>query len=306
MKLREINIGREEIIETYKHEPRLYEEYLEIRDMLDAGVSLRQVYMDYDEAFFSKFRAYTANPDRVPRSLKGAMKLEENGMLPMDMNNPNIFLVNLLAGYSFWRGTRIAVEDKTDASNLIFIPQEEHMDDLIGELNKILRKLNCYVKQRKSRESDAIYYGTEVGRLMDCMGYPAGKKRNVVLPGYVIAAMNSLGAMDTPQREFEVAYGIVRDFVHTLIFIRGKFTSGGFRANLNSFVHEEDTREQGRLVSKMGNIAFPDIKFRQSNTTQHGDEGTYSTYVTTRPQIDREMICSSYRRRVNEVIDQIT
>ena len=326
-RLSDLNIDREDIIETYRREPRIYEEYLRIKGLLEKGLQPAEIARELrdekrqTEKNPKKLTSYYATVRRkaaiysngsTPRSLKGAMRLESLGLLPMQLDNLNLPLLNLLASATFWRGINGKLKNSTSSISRITMTD---CTDHEKAVKKILDELNCNwseysinrTERRKSKKPESsIGYEPIIGRLIELMGYSLGKKMDneLLFPDYIQAAFNSFADITTSQEEKHMAFDILHDFILSLLFFRARYASGN-NAWLNTFQTEVSARKQARQVSRIARTVLPGFKFTASKLKIHKETGThFSCLWFSGKQATKESIKAHYFRRIEEAISQ--
>ncbi len=305
-KLCDLEIDRTDIVATYENGPNDYDLYCQIMALLNKGLSPYRVgkalrnTRDEVSSVYRKAKAYQKGV--LPRCMKGVEKLENNGLLPMNLDNPKLPLWNLLVSANFWRGVRSG-DSITSSTNYISVINSDHEE----AIKQIFDALGLQFKLAKGIGSrpDYVRYPSERGRLMELTGFSTGRKRynETLIPMCNELAIASLKDLSTDEQEALVAFLMGRDLMSSLLFFRCKFDETT-RISLHSFETKKAAQKQTKAITKLGNQVMPGLEFCSgSKPAHHTETGTYFGRITVvGKQATQEAINKAYFKRLEEVV----
>lgn len=314
MTLGELNITRDDIVEIYDKGPERYQRYLYLKNLIDQGYSpwdIAKMPNDLNigsrECIRSNARAI-AKRGAKPKVLKGVEYLEKLDLLPMNIQNNRLLLLNLLISVNLWRGSRSKSFYKSKPVHNTINVQNQKQEKIVGD---ILDTLGCNWKKnpikKKSSYKHNISYGMRVGHLVQAMGFEAGAKKqnNLIAPTYIKTAFSSLENISTPDKERILAENILRDFIFTLLFFRLSYYDDGTKStSLLSFTSRKMADKHSDLIKQIANLRFNPILTFSSGSRKHNDGYSGILSLIKNKETSLEEIQHAFQKRVQEVIAQ--
>jgi len=296
-KLSDLEIQKKDFIELYNDGERLNNLYDRIKPLVDKGRATNQIIescSDLSETSATiRDRISTIKSGGKPQVTKGVDFLEKFDLLPMDMDNVRLPLLNLLSSFSFWRGTHTSSQN-----SFLHLQYDSYKKELAENILEAL-----YARPKNEEEFHRIRNFPAVANLQMLTGLQFfSTKKSLPVPAYINAAFNSLQDIPVPEKEEHLAINLLKDFISTLFVLR-ELTNKKVR-NLIALETKEEAETQSSLISNIANTAFyPDLEFHSSGVFENTD-GYYGILgVNKNKPFSFEDMKNQYNLRVSKIIE---
>lgn len=305
------NINPEDIFATYKNGVEDVAIYNRLKNLLKQGFNTNEIINMCPD--LSKWGIYnrlkTIKNGGKPASLKCVDHLNDLGVLPLNIKNTRLNILNLLISFAFWQGARSPNANSTGSYNAI-VPRNKKDYDI---LKKILNELNCtwgesnFIHESKDDETKRIILDQRLFRLIHLMGYVTGakSKSTVLIPTYIQDAYDIFTDLEANRADKKIAYDILFDFMLTLFYFKINYRINHKYLALTKFSSAKKSEMQANILKKIGEIIMPNIRFTASSPYIPKDKRNYYSRLSLNgKQIESEIVEKVYLNRVEEVINQ--
>lgn len=303
MKLSEISITEEDLLEGFQNGAEIVEEHRQVVAMLKQGFSPPEIGQMLGKSAHARAHNIIRSGGTLkPRALHAVDYLTDLELLPLTAQSKKLPLLNFLSCLTFWRGTR-SLALKNSNTNMVYAQNDEQIKmakDAIRGLGAkpMKRERSGHFKVRP------IAYDARIGRIMELMGHSAGSKSDstIIAPGQVLAAWNTVKHVDSDEHERHLAVDIIRDYVLLFLNVRGNLLK---RSSLTSASLDtpEAARRHGVHLAKMGNFSLPSLRFKCGEPQIRETSSFCAIHISGSKQ-DKALVPKATRMRLKKLIDR--
>jgi len=305
MTLGEINIGEEEIIETYKNGPEICANYEFVMQKFEEGLTPTEIHREYGFPLRQLYK-YRDNSSK-PHALHAIDEIDSILGLPINLYHEKFRQINLLTSATYWRGSIPSIKSKPTSGKAVIGIKNETQQRVISQLADNVG-FSWVEKDHITRNSPQKYISLngKLGRIIEVLGFTKGAKmeNELIVPKYIEAALESINSPDVSENEKYIATNVLEDFILTLLFFRLRKLNKQSVASLITFDNEETSEIHGKIISDIANcLKIPSLATRHK--VYKNSIGNFMPILILNPQTNLEQIFETLQSRVMDLIQSV-